>query len=201
MLPHRLSTQRSLPLLLLCLLPFALIPQTGEKVSNVTLFLSNVTLLLNISPETTPGVAFTTAQYLLAGDVVATADLNDKGSWQKVDMEKVGCTASLGTYTHALPGFQGACMHMFPAEQLLGNAHLVPGAQFSAFGLTQKHCAQLTLQLKPLSMQYSWLVSGTCKRAAGRQVSGRPCPSMCCTGLAMVEPTPRIKQPVLLGPA
>ena len=62
--------------------------------SNATLFLSNVTLLINISPETkegqgTPGVEFSKAVYTMSGDVVATADLNKPSSWQSVPAEKV----------------------------------------------------------------------------------------------------------------
>jgi len=69
--------------------------QKGNTVSNITLFISNMTLLFNITPESadgmsgTPGVMTTTAKYLLAGDVVATADLNKASNWQSVDADKV----------------------------------------------------------------------------------------------------------------
>lgn len=69
--------------------------QSGDAVGNATLFLSNVTLLLNITPETKdgqgiPGVEFSKALYTLGGDIVATADLRKASSWQSVDAEKVG---------------------------------------------------------------------------------------------------------------
>lgn len=70
------------------------VTKAGDSVSNATLFLSNVTLLWNITPETadgkgTPGVEFTKATYQLVGDVVATADLADKASWKAVKPEEV----------------------------------------------------------------------------------------------------------------
>jgi hypothetical protein len=68
--------------------------QAGDAVSNATLYLSNVTLLWNITPERadgkgTPGVEFSKATYQLVGDVVATADLADKASWKAVKPEEV----------------------------------------------------------------------------------------------------------------
>ena len=54
--------------------------------SSMTLYMSNASLFLNISPETVPGVELTRGQYLLNGDVVATANLNDIRSWQKVPL-------------------------------------------------------------------------------------------------------------------
>jgi hypothetical protein len=58
-------------------------------VTNVTLLLQNVTMALNISPETTPGVEFSKATYTLAGNVVATADASNKANWVQVDMDEV----------------------------------------------------------------------------------------------------------------
>lgn len=68
--------------------------QAGDGVSNATLFLSNVTLLWNITPDTpdgkgTPGVEFSKATYQLVGDVVATANLADMANWESVKPEEV----------------------------------------------------------------------------------------------------------------
>lgn len=50
----------------------------------MVLYLGNASLLLDISPETIPGVEITRGKYLLSGDIVATADLSDVDSWQEV---------------------------------------------------------------------------------------------------------------------
>jgi hypothetical protein len=70
-------------------------PQKGEAVSTITLVLSNVSIPWTISPQSadgktgTPGVEFSTAKFALNGDVVATADLSKKDSWQVVKPEDV----------------------------------------------------------------------------------------------------------------
>jgi hypothetical protein len=63
-------------------------------VSNATLFLSNVSLVWNISPETkdgkgTPGVEFSKAIYTLLGNIVATADMSKAADWQSVTPNEV----------------------------------------------------------------------------------------------------------------
>lgn len=52
----------------------------------MTLFMGNASLFLNISPETVPGVEITRGKYLLSGNVVATAMLDDVRSWQTVPL-------------------------------------------------------------------------------------------------------------------
>lgn len=56
----------------------------GDAKVPVTLFLGKAGLALNISKGAMPGVEFTRATYLLSGDIVATADLANKASWQEV---------------------------------------------------------------------------------------------------------------------
>lgn len=67
--------------------PPCLCVQDGAKLPTV-LYIRNGSLFLNISPETTPGVQFSKATYLLSGDVVATADLSSPASWQQIDAAK-----------------------------------------------------------------------------------------------------------------
>lgn len=57
----------------------------GDSISTMTLYMGNASMFLNISPETIPGVELTRGQYLLSGDIVATADLSDIDSWVAVD--------------------------------------------------------------------------------------------------------------------
>jgi hypothetical protein len=65
----------------------------GDAKVPVTLYLSNAGLALNISKESMPGVEFTRATYLLSGDIVATADLANKASWQQVAVADVDWSA------------------------------------------------------------------------------------------------------------
>lgn len=70
------------------------VAKSGDGVSNATLFLSNVSLVWNISPETkdgkgTPGVEFSKAIYTLLGNMVATADMSKAANWQSVTPEEV----------------------------------------------------------------------------------------------------------------
>eukprot|EP00775_Hariotina_reticulata_P009002 gene9002-9175_t len=59
----------------------ASIKRDGDKVSDITLAMRNATMLLNITPEGTPGVEQTRATFLLSGNVVATAKLSEVDSW------------------------------------------------------------------------------------------------------------------------
>jgi hypothetical protein len=65
----------------------------GDAKVPVTLYLSNASFYLNISKESMPGVEFTKATYLLSGDIVATADLASKASWQEVPAADVDWSA------------------------------------------------------------------------------------------------------------
>jgi hypothetical protein len=65
----------------------------GDAKVPVTLVLSNASFYLNISKESMPGVEFTRATYLLSGDIVASANLADKASWQTVPDADVSWSA------------------------------------------------------------------------------------------------------------
>jgi hypothetical protein len=58
--------------------------QEGDKVSDITLAMRNATMVLNITPEDTPGVETTRATFLLSGNVVATASLSEADSWMEM---------------------------------------------------------------------------------------------------------------------
>lgn len=65
------------------------VKKSGTAVGNATLYLSQVTLFFNISPEGTPGVEMSRAKYTIVGDLVATADLANPKAWNAVDAEDV----------------------------------------------------------------------------------------------------------------